>query len=581
MLSNSAFAGLLAAVYLTWLLLHLNPSVPLTMAAVSSLLTVTLVSYGVHIFVVSYVLYVVRIIALTEPSTPGWISLRLLTWSAAALSGAAAVISWLHASGLRTTLDPLVLPGLTRAAGLFAGATVLFLLLALAQLATRRRGRATVAVLFTLATISSIVGPLAVRRRPADAAAQASGGGVAGPNRFAREPAGPRVVLLCLDGASLDVISPAVAAGRLPNFGRLLDRGVSMHLETTRPTQPESAWTSVMTGTWPSRHGIRAAATYRAFNSDVTLDVLPDYLFSHALVRFGLLIEEPHSSRDVRALPIWRLLNRSGMSAAVIGLPLTHPVDATAALMVSDQFHRRSEREIQVAGTEDIHPHDLAKTATVALIEDPVPAATLRARLDLVPQTAGSASLIAADRVHHRLVSLLSGTAGVQLLAIRYPGLDAVGHYSLRYARPDAFGAATEEERRGVGRLLDDYYAYVDSLVGDALARLRDDDVLMVVSPFGMEPLPVAKRLLERVVGDERFTGTHERAPDGFLMAFGAPVASGRLPRGAVVDIVPTLLYFLGLPVARDMDGSARTDVFTRPFNAQRTITSIPTYEAP
>ena len=141
MLSNSAFAGLLAAVYLTWLLLHLNPSVPFTTQTVASLLLIMVLSYGIHIFVISYALYAVRQIALGEPSAPGWISLRLLTWSAAALAGAAAVITWLHVTGLRGSLDPRALPGLARAAGLFAGATVAFVLLAFAQMATHRRVR--------------------------------------------------------------------------------------------------------------------------------------------------------------------------------------------------------------------------------------------------------------------------------------------------------------------------------------------------------------------------------------------------------------------------------------------------------
>ena len=66
--------------------------------------------------------------------------------------------------------------------------------------------------------------------------------------------------------------------------------------------------------------------------------------------------------------------------------------------------------------------------------------------------------------------------------------------------------------------------------------------------------------------------------PDGFLLAYGTPVVATRQGRGAVVDVAPTLLYFLGLPVARDMDGFARTDLFTPPFNEQRTITFIPTY---
>ena len=62
-------------------------------------------------------------------------------------------------------------------------------------------------------------------------------------------------------------------------------------------------------------------------------------------------------------------------------------------------------------------------------------------------------------------------------------------------------------------------------------------------------------------------------------MAYGTPVAPGRLPRGTLVDVVPTLLYFLGLPVARDMAGFARTEMFTPAFNEPRTLTFIPTYE--
>jgi hypothetical protein len=102
----------------------------------------------------------------------------------------------------------------------------------------------------------------------------------------------------------------------------------------------------------------------------------------------------------------------------------------------------------------------------------------------------------------------------------------------------------------------------------------------MVVSGFGMEPLTVGKRVLERVAGDPKFSGTHERGPDGFLLAYGTPVVAARQSRGAVVDVTPTLLYFLALPVARDMDGFARTDLFTQAFNEQRTITFIPTYGA-
>ena len=93
-----------------------------------------------------------------------------------------------------------------------------------------------------------------------------------------------------------------------------------------------------------------------------------------------------------------------------------------------------------------------------------------------------------------------------------------------------------------------------------------------------MEPLSPSKRVLEMIAGNTKISGTHERAPDGFILAFGPPVAAGRPPRASVVDITPTILYFLGLPVGRDMDGFARTDIFKPAFTGERPVTYIPSY---
>ena len=153
-----------------------------------------------------------------------------------------------------------------------------------------------------------------------------------------------------------------------------------------------------------------------------------------------------------------------------------------------------------------------------------------------------------------------------------------MSHYYLRQAMPRAFGDVSDEERRMYGQVLEQYYRFVDAEIGRLLDRLGPNDLLLVVSPFGMEPLSPAKRLLEHTLGNAALSGTHERAPDGFLMAFGGPVKQGRLPRGAVVDVTPTVLYFLGRPVGRDMDGFARTDLFKPGFTAERPVTYIPSY---
>ena len=124
---------------------------------------------------------------------------------------------------------------------------------------------------------------------------------------------------------------------------------------------------------------------------------------------------------------------------------------------------------------------------------------------------------------------------------------------------------------------MDRYYAFIDAEIGTALAGLAEGDLLLVISGFGMEPTGLAKRWLARLTGDADFSGTHERAPDGFMLAYGTAVQPGRPQRGSIVDVTPTLLYFFGLPVARDMDGFARADLFTTEF-ALRPVSFVPSY---
>jgi predicted AlkP superfamily phosphohydrolase/phosphomutase len=127
--------------------------------------------------------------------------------------------------------------------------------------------------------------------------------------------------------------------------------------------------------------------------------------------------------------------------------------------------------------------------------------------------------------------------------------------------------------------VLDRYYARVDALVGQEAARLGPRDLLLVVSGFGMEPAPLARRALDRLLGRTALSGTHERGPDGFLLAYGTNAASGTFARGSIVDVAPTVLYYLGLRVGRDMDGFARTDLFVTSFTRDRPVTYVATHE--
>ena len=181
------------------------------------------------------------------------------------------------------------------------------------------------------------------------------------------------------------------------------------------------------------------------------------------------------------------------------------------------------------------------------------------------------------DRFYRRAMKSLQDRWPAQFTALRYQGLDTVGHYNLRYTQPREFGDVSDEERRRRQQIIDRYYGYIDDEIGSALASLRPGDLLLVISGFGMQPPNAIKNLTGRLIGDP-MSGTHERAPDGFLLAYGTAVEPGRRQRGSVVNVTPTVLYFLGLPVGRDMDGYARPDVFRGAFTTGRPIAFVPTH---
>jgi predicted AlkP superfamily phosphohydrolase/phosphomutase len=508
----------------------------------------------------------------TEGVSPGWLSYRVLAWFCAAASTAAAALMWQNLWGFSAALDPETARHFFEAAVIMTTCAAACVVLGVFRLWASRPSPLAAAA-FGLVMLASLALPLAAR-------------GVGEPSRlgarrlesspvFAPDTAAGRVVLLAVDAASLDFISPAVAEGRLPNFGRLLDTGASMHLATLRPTQPGPVWTAVATGKLPWRNGVRSAATYRALAGGAGADLLPDFCFAHALVSFGLLTETLQTSAALRAQPVWTILGRAGLSSTIVRWPLTWPAQPLPGTVISDEFHRASEIALALDEPGLTYPTELASRL----------AGVGRPSTNSLPQAlepeheAIGATPLALDRFYVALADALTSEAPARFTALRLQGLDIVGHYFLRYAMPRAFGDVSEEERGRYGRVFEQYYAYVDAELGRLLDRLQPGDLLLVVSPFGLEPLSLPKRLLERTLGNPNISGTHERAPDGFLLAYGTSVRPGRYPRGSVVDVAPTLLYYYGLPIGRDMDGYARADIFTSAFSAERPIAYIPTYE--
>ncbi len=574
MLSNSLVAGALTAAYVLVLVLQLNPTLSLSPRSLAPLVLTVGVFYGLHLTVSAYVLLVVHQLLGREMFSPAWVSVRVTTWLGVVASAAGALAMWANVRTFALVLET----GATRA--LVNGAIVLavtsVLLLATTFVRTYGGSRWVWACWVGGLAIASVLIPLGFRTpaSPSPLEARTLGELIDVPPSHG---AG-RVIVVALDAGSLELITNATTEGRLPNFGRILDRGAVAHLATLHPTSAEAVWAAIATGKLPQKNGVRSAAVYRLANRpDYAIQLLPAYCFANGLVRFGILTEEARTSASIKSPTLWAILSAAGIDVGVVNFPLTYPAPAVRGYVVSDAYVRVAETPTDLNNPTSVYPPSLQVEAARAL-RQPDDGAELAPAMRAIAERHRVAAR--ADRVYDRLFRTLAADYPVRAALIRYQSPDPAGHYFLRYAMPSWFGDVSDEDRRRYGGVLEAHYRIVDEAIGRAIEDLGPDDLLLVVSGFGMEPLSIGKRALEQIIGDPDISGTHEAAPDGFLMAYGAMVARARqLRRASVVDVLPTILYFLGLPVARDMDGYARADLFLPSFTEERPITFIPTYD--
>jgi len=364
MFSNALLAGALGAAYLGVLFFQLNPAVPLYPMNFLPLLVTLLLSYGVHLSALYYGALVFREIVVFEALSPAWLSLRLLSWLFAADAAAAAALSWVNLGLYAPVMALDTARRMAIGAAVVTGAAFVFLFVALVRYSFgRRRGRLGSSIL-ALTAVASLVLPL-LARGPGESSRLASrpldidlG--------LAPSAAGPRVVMILLDGGSLDFISTAALEGKLANFGKILDSGAAMHLATLLPTQPDPVWTTVATGKLPWKTGVRSSALYRVRGATDPFEMLPDRCFAQGLVFFGFLGTIPHSSNSPRVRPIWRILATAGLSAGIVNWPLTHPAQPTRGYLVSPQFYRSEDPSLEPDDPAALYPPEdlpLARSA--------------------------------------------------------------------------------------------------------------------------------------------------------------------------------------------------------------------------
>lgn len=162
-----------------------------------------------------------------------------------------------------------------------------------------------------------------------------------------------KVLVIGLDGATLDVINPAVSQGLMPNLARLMQHGVHGVLHSTIPAMSPPAWTSMISGQNPGKHGIydfvrRQPGSYRlqTMRSDFyQYQTMFDYLSSQGKRVAAINIPLTYPPRPINGIMI------SGLGAPRNG-QFTYPLQLRDELLAGGypldneiEFHPGHERE--------------------------------------------------------------------------------------------------------------------------------------------------------------------------------------------------------------------------------------------
>jgi hypothetical protein len=154
------------------------------------------------------------------------------------------------------------------------------------------------------------------------------------------------------------------------------------------------------------------------------------------------------------------------------------------------------------------------------------------------------------------------------LMAVYLRGIDTSGHMFLHLGSNDEFLQACGGEgcdRERMAQIVERYYDYVDEQLGALLAKAPEGTVTAIVTDHGQAPA--------------RTHGDH--ADNGFIILHGGPVTHRVLRPAQLVDVTPTLLYLLGLPVAQDMDGSVLVDAIEPGHLEANPVRYVRSYEQP
>jgi len=379
-----------------------------------------------------------------------------------------------------------------------------------------------------------------------------------------------KVLVLGWDAADWLILRPLMDAGRMPNLARLVRSGASGDLQSTRPLLSPIVWTTIASGKPMMEHGI--------------VD------FVEVDRSSGERVPVTSTTRKVHTL--WTIATAMGLRSDVVGYWATWPAEKILGRMITERvayqlfsFARQDDPEGKV------HPTELwPRVADLVVPADRIGYEQVRRFLEIEREEFDRAwdslpperrtenkinhfrKILAATETYQRIsLELLKEQADLSIFY--FEGTDTVCHLFANEMPPPLAGVSAEDIRK-YGGAVTEFYEWADELLGQLLARIADDTVVVIVSDHGF----YTGELRPDSDPADFLTGAAEwHRPTGMIVAAGAGVAPARIEGASVFDVTPTVLALLGLPVPTDVKG--RVLEAALPAGVRASVGKLASYE--
>ncbi len=267
---------------------------------------------------------------------------------------------------------------------------------------------------------------------------------------LARSAGFSRVLLIGLDGATFDVLTPLMNAGLMPELGELVENGVSGPLESTRPPITPAAWTTFMTGKGPGKHGI-----------------IDFFRYDPATNR---LLFNNNTKIRRNAKTIWQILSDKDYRVGSINVPMTFPPEPVNGFMVSgfdtpqgENFTYPKELQSEILARWPDYTHE-KRWERHAMGGDDL----FAKNLDYIKQSFERG---------YEIARFCGERYGWDLMMVLYKLVDNLQHKAWRY-----LDARTKGEHPNRAKMTEECFAELDRVIGKLrrLATENDADIIIM-----------------------------------------------------------------------------------------------------